>query len=67
MRAYVRFTPESRHSVARLKCPLCAKSGHLVLIQSRACEKAGRQGQPKCLAIFAEVGSADELSVPHCC
>jgi uncharacterized membrane protein YkgB len=57
----------NRHPDIVAQRPLCAKNGHLVLIQSRACEKAGRRGQPKCLAIFAEVGSADELSVPHCC
>jgi len=26
---HVRFTPKSRHSSARLACPLCAKSGHI--------------------------------------
>jgi hypothetical protein len=31
----VRYTPKSRHSSARLKCPLWAKSGHEVSIKAR--------------------------------
>ena len=55
--------PQKRHWNSAARCPLCAKSGHLVLIQS-PCRRL-REGQAassaQYLAIFAEVGSADEL------
>jgi hypothetical protein len=32
----VRFTPKSRHWLAQLPCPLCAKSGHQASFRARS-------------------------------
>jgi hypothetical protein len=52
----VRFTPKSGHLAPLIQSP-CRRSreGWAVLIS------------PSVFAIFAELGSADGLSVPHCC